>query len=355
MSGRLSVIDAPVLLQREGCAGRIRFFGRDGPAKLQPEVYQSILRALTKWAGDPSIKTVLIDHNERGSGFCSGMDLELLARFARRNDRKAHGYLRLSYALSQLIAGFPKPIIAFLDGPVTGTGVALSSLATHQIATERTTMAITDTLYGLVPHGGTTWVLPRLKGEIGTWLALTGTRLNGHEVLATRLASHFCPADVLDALKADLTRRGADALTPFATEGRGPFQHLFPKIKSLFDGDNIKDIVRRLDGGDDWAKQQATRIKAKSALSSRIALRQIRTGAFLESVADALRIEYRITSRLVQTRNFHEGVRAALIDRDYCPRWSPDSVYDVSFDMVAPFFQPLDQNEYKVASACLRS
>lgn len=53
-------------------------------------------------------------------------------------------------------------------------------------------------------------------------------------------------------------------------------------------------------------------------------------------------MEYRITSRLVKTRNFMEGVRAMVIDMDSCPDWRPHSLKHVTSDEVAKFFTSHD-------------
>ena len=44
------------------------------------------------------------------------------------------------------------------------------------------------------------WFLPRLRGELGTWLAMTGARLKGADVAAARVATHYLPSELVPNL-----------------------------------------------------------------------------------------------------------------------------------------------------------
>lgn len=64
-----------------------------------------------------------------------------------------------------------------------GGGVGLSVHAPFRIATERTMFAMPETLIGFFPDVGGSFFLPRLDGQIGTYLGLTGDRLEGVQTL----------------------------------------------------------------------------------------------------------------------------------------------------------------------------
>lgn len=64
-----------------------------------------------------------------------------------------------------------------------GGGVGLSVHAPFRIATEKTVFAMPETKIGLFPDVGGSYFLPRLDGQTGTYLALTGTSLVGEDVL----------------------------------------------------------------------------------------------------------------------------------------------------------------------------
>lgn len=54
---------------------------------------------------------------------------------------------------------------------------------------------------GLFPDIGASFFLSRLDGQIGTYLGLTGTRLHGYDVYQAGIATHYVPADRLEALE----------------------------------------------------------------------------------------------------------------------------------------------------------
>ena len=67
---------------------------------------------------------------------------------------------------------------------------------------------------------------------------------------------------------------------------------------------------------------RSPRCGQKSPTSQAIALRQMALGAGL-SFEEAMRVEFRIVSRICRGHDFYEGVRAAIIDKDNRPRWRP--------------------------------
>jgi enoyl-CoA hydratase len=60
--------------------------------------------------------------------------------------------------------------------------------------------------------------------------------------------------------------------------------------------------------------------------------------------------DYRLGCRFLEGRDFHEGVRASLIDRDNAPRWQPARLEDVTEAMVDAYFAPLPEGELDLAS-----
>ena len=78
-------------------------------------------------------------------------------------------------------------------------------------------------------------------------------------------------------------------------------------------------------------------LSGKSPTSLAIAARQIvlcRDATF----EDALRMDFRIVSRLCTGVDFYEGVRALIIDKDKSPHWTPSGIEDVNDAMIDPFF-----------------
>lgn len=92
-----------------------------------------------------------------------------------------------------------------------GGGVGLSVHGRYRVATERTLFAMPETGIGLAPDVGGGYFLPRLQGQLGMFLALTGHRLKGADCLHAGVATHACKATEVDKLKAELL--GCDGRT----------------------------------------------------------------------------------------------------------------------------------------------
>ena len=65
-------------------------------------------------------------------------------------------------------------LLWFTDGITMGGGVGLSVHGRYRLATEKTLFAMPETGIGLIPDVGGGFFLPRLQGQLGMFLALTG-------------------------------------------------------------------------------------------------------------------------------------------------------------------------------------
>jgi 3-hydroxyisobutyryl-CoA hydrolase len=121
-----------------------------------------------------------------GRAFCAGGDVAALANWNREGpegSQKSSDYFALEYKLDHFIAAYQKPYVAYLDGITMGGGVGLSIHAPFRIATENTVFAMPETTIGFFPDVGASFFLPKLDGELGTYLALTSAQLKGVDVL----------------------------------------------------------------------------------------------------------------------------------------------------------------------------
>ena len=231
-----------------------------------------------------------------------------------------------------------------------GGGVGISQPARVRIATERTVYAMPETGIGLFPDVGGGWYLPRLPGQSGIWLALTGARLNGAETLSLGIATHFVESGRIAALKAEIVDDAAavfGAPELFATTpGPARIDESRDAIDRLFAFDTMEEIIAALRAdGSDWATRELATLKTKSPQALKVSLRQMRTGAVLASFAEDLAMEYRLGGRTVRTHDFQEGVRAVILDKDNRPQWSPATLEEVTDDMLDALFAPLPFGE----------
>jgi hypothetical protein len=99
-----------------------------------------------------------------------------------------------------------------IDGICMGGGIGVSVHAPYRVATERAAFAMPETAIGFFPDIGATYFLPRLPGQLGTYLGLTGVRMQGADAVHAGLATHFVPRADLPALSRALAEDGPAAL-----------------------------------------------------------------------------------------------------------------------------------------------
>lgn len=345
-----------VLIRQQGGLGRITLTRPGALHALNTPMCAAILDAVTRWSTDASIHLLWIDHQDGTRGFCAGGDIRMLAESGAADAAEAREFFRTEYRMNAALEAFPKPILAVIDGVTMGGGVGLSVHGSHRVATERTVFAMPETGIGLFPDVGGGWFLPRLGGELGTWLALTGARLKGADVAAARVATHFLPSELVPALArqveaADFSAGAAELLNEIL--GRlthavppGSFEPYRAAINRCFAQDRAEDILAALDAdAGDWARTEAATLRAKSPETVKVALRQLREGRAAQTFQDNMRMEFRIGWRKVQSADFLEGVRAVIIDKDNAPVWKPARLEDVSDADVARYFAPLGADE----------
>ena len=338
-----------VLARVQSGLGRLTLNRPKALHALNRAMCDAMIEALLAWRDDDAVKSILIDHaGERG--FCAGGDIRMIAESGKGDASEARAFFDTEYKLNHLLFDYPKPVTALVDGIVMGGGVGVSEPADVRIATERTTYAMPETGIGLFPDVGGGWFLPRLPGQTGVWLALTGARLKAADTVFLGIHTHYLPSDALEAFRAILAADPAhpiDVADGLETDaGEPPIEPHLPAIERLFAFDTVEAIFAALEAdGSDWALAQLATLKTKSPQSLKVTLRQLRTGATLESFADNMAMEYRLGGRVVRTPDFQEGVRAVIVDKDNAPKWSPADIHGVSDAELDALFAPLPADE----------
>ena len=338
-----------VFARIEGSVGRITLNRPKALHALTTAMCETMTEALLAWRSDPNVKLVLLDHSgERG--FCAGGDIRMLAESGAGDGVEARRFFHTEYRLNALMESYPKRLVAVMDGIVMGGGVGLSLPCDYRIATERTAFAMPETGIGLFPDVGGGWWLPRMPGETGMWLALTGARIKAADCLLLGIATDHVPAADVDALKAEIVA-DPDAVDTLLTEREGDagepplaaHQDLIERAFAAATVEAILDCLRT--NGSDWAKAQLGILAAKSPQTLKVAFRQLRQGRALTRFADNMAMEYRIGSRVVQRHDFLEGVRAVIVDKDNAPKWAPADLTGVTDAILDEIFAPLPSDE----------
>lgn len=343
-----------LIVRREGAAGVIRLNRPKAINAMTLEMSLGIDAALDRFEADPAVALVLLE-GAGDRGLCAGGDIRGLYESSRVGGDLGKVFWRQEYTMNARIARFPKPYVAFMDGLVMGGGVGLSAHGRHRIVTERTKLAMPEVGLGFFPDVGGTWLLSRSPGEIGTYFGLTGETMNGPDAIHARFADAVVPTAKWAALRDVLTKVRPNAASAeikllidgFATgESAGPVAALQPGIDAWFAHDRIEDILAALQrDGSALARATHKTLNEKSPRGMVVTLELLRLARASSSLEQCLVREYRAALQVFASDDFREGVRAAVIEKDRNPHWSPPRIEDVTPEMVAPYFAEIGADE----------
>ncbi|CAF2105560.1 unnamed protein product [Brassica napus] len=167
-----------------------------------------------------------------------------------------------------------------------GGGAPLMLPAKFSVVTEYTDFATPEANFGFHIECGFSYIHSRLPGHLGEFLALTGAILNGKEIVAIGMATHFVP-------------RAWNALS----------------LSSLLDfrkcGILLTDVVR----------------------------------STIEEFSEKVDLDKdSILNKYAKLGIKHWGVRALTIAKDNCPRWNPATLDEVDDEKIKLVFKPLEDD-----------
>ncbi|KAI0306718.1 3-hydroxyisobutyryl-coenzyme A hydrolase [Multifurca ochricompacta] len=282
-------------------------------------------------------------------------------------DTRSHKALLIltRYGLDYTLSTLSKPYVAIMDGLTFGGGFGLVAPAPFRVATENCSISMPETKIGFFPDVGASYYLSRLDGQIGTYLALTGTSLSGRAAFEHGLATHYIPsarvpmlldtlatlekptfAQVNEAIE-DLhyDREPADPVAPLSGATRVALDSAFSQetveaivdaLQSYATGEESAEVVQ-------WAKNTLTMLEDRSPSSLKIALMAIKKGKSLD-LLESFKMELGIADAFCHgaSPDFHTGVTSVIVEKKTSrPTWSPASPNQVNeANLEASFFKP---------------
>lgn len=338
-----------VMIRREGAAGVVRLNRPKAINALTLEMVRDIVAGLDAFEADPGVSLVLLEGaGERG--LCAGGDIRGLYESAKAGGDLGPVFWREEYILNARIPEFPKPYVAYMDGLVMGGGVGLSAHGAHRVVNEKTKMAMPEVGLGFFPDVGGTWLLSRMPGEIGTYFALTGQPMNGADAIYAGAADVLISSGDWPALRdalanAPLQARDKDVrviLDRFATTNiQSSVSKRREQIDLAFAHDTMEAIVAALkQDGSEFAQATLKALSEKSPTALKVTLELLRRARESKSLKECLVREYNSALVVFNSAEFIEGVRAAIIDKDRNPKWSPVQLEDVTPGIVGKYFVP---------------
>ncbi|KAI9015239.1 ClpP/crotonase-like domain-containing protein [Phycomyces nitens] len=308
------------------------------PKKLNALNLPMVQAMLPKaWEKSDLAKIILLK-SSGGKGFCAGGDVKSVVDLVDANDSSAAKFFEIEYQLDHFIATLEKPFVSLMDGITMGGGVGLSVHAPFRVATENTMFAMPETAIGFLPDVGGSFFLPRLDGELGVYLGMTGYRLKAVDVLYAGIATHYVPSSRLEALEKRLSEIDNPthdivntAIEEFSAElDQEPNFSMAGDIRSAIDRqyDTVEEIIGSLEKEDSaWGAATLKLLNKMSPTSLKVTLQQLRNGASL-SIAQSFKMEFHLVQKFFEGNDFKEGVNSTLVTRTP-PKWNPGSLEQV--------------------------
>ncbi len=192
-------------VRSEGVDEGITLLTLDRPERLNAmsrDLVEDLHDALAAAGDDRDCRVVIL--TGEGRGFCAGLDLKETSDLAEAGGgppAAMRGQQRIASLVTQL-RGLPKPVVAAVNGPATGGGLALALACDVRMAAESARFNVAFIRVGLSGCDiGVSYLLPRLVGASRAFeLMLTGRMVESGEADRIGLVSRVVPdGEVVDA------------------------------------------------------------------------------------------------------------------------------------------------------------
>jgi enoyl-CoA hydratase len=187
-------------------SGRVAILTINRPDKmnaLSEGVRADLLAALDRIAEDDGIGVVVLT----GAGekaFIAGADI---GEFAGRSPFDQRHAMR-SPRIFDVMASYPKPVIAMINGYCLGGGCELAMSCDIRVASDKASFGQPEINLGLIPGGSGTQRMPRLVGSGQAMrLILSGDRIAAGEAAQVGLVDLVIPHEELRAKTLELAAR----------------------------------------------------------------------------------------------------------------------------------------------------
>ncbi len=339
MKRRLSLAKcpSPVIFETALTAGG-HSFGRvilNAPERhnlLSLDIVKSMLFQLDQWADDARFAGVVLDASGSKT-FCLGSDIASLLDLApdvpgQLSQTDAAEFFEHLYRLNHLIHSFPKPIACWGHGLVSGSGLGLLASATHRVVTPQTCICVSEAFGARYPNISASWILSRMPGRTGQFVALTGVPLNAADALFGGLADFVVPQSRYDAVMSDIAstnwsgEKEADSaqLSELLESQSSGFKWLlsplrvhFDRIRAAVGHDRLVDAAPRLAAlrshENAWLAQAGELFLKNSPATVALVFEMLRSARWL-SWADSMRLEWSASMRSCAQNEVTSGVKA---------------------------------------------
>ena len=339
-----------VIIRQNGSVGHITLNRPDALNALTYNMILKIEKALISWKQNEKIKVVLVDANG-DKAFCSGGDVsDLYNNGTNGNFEFGKLFWSDEYRLNLLVSNYPKPYVVFMQGFTMGGGVGISCHGSHRIVGDSSIIAMPECSIGLVPDVGGSYLLTRKSKKLGIYLGISGQHMKADDAIFTDFADFNISEKYWNEIKLQLIKTGdTSILFEFQRKNlKSCLKENLQIIEKVFSQTKLNLIIQEMEL-DPFFSYSLKKIKKSSPLSVLTSFHMLQMPEISFSLKEALKIEYRVTSRAQEFADFQEGIRAMIIDKDKSPLWKYPNIDQVPIKKVFDLLEPLSfSNELKI-------
>ncbi|MCH8531684.1 MAG: enoyl-CoA hydratase/isomerase family protein [Saccharospirillum sp.] len=338
----------PVLIsERRGALQLLRLNRPRALNALNLELIEALRHAVEQALEDDSIQTLWLESTEQ-KAFCAGGDIKAVAaalanKTADQQRQEGYRYFLAEYHLDALLANCPKPLVVWAPGLVMGGGWGLFAGGHKRLLSPTSLMAMPELSIGLFPDVGAAHFLQQPDWRLGTLIGISGIRLSAPEAVALGYADALIEDEAsIETLKHHLAE--GQALSEWQApplEQKEDIQNTWNTALNSLPEANLADWMQHIQQHDFAPFQQAAdHWKTGSMLSVTLTwhhFRKLRNATRVQVLEQDLIVGAHACSE----REFAEGVRALLIDKDKNPQWLYPTIESVPFNLIERFYRPL--------------
>lgn len=188
--------DGKILKQVTHGVGVITFNNPDKRNAMSLEMWEGFGEALTSLRDDETARVVIL-RGAGGKAFVSGADISQFEK-TRHNAAASEEYAKRSAAQRALLADYPKPTIACIDGYCLGGGMQVAMLADIRLASHGSQFGIPAAKLGIAyGYDGLRHLVSLVGPSWARLLMYTGMRIDSAEALRIGLVEQVFPVDEL--------------------------------------------------------------------------------------------------------------------------------------------------------------
>lgn len=334
-----------VRFERRGSLGLAALARPERINALNLEMLLALEAQLLGWATDDSVACVFLS-GDGDRGFCAGGDVRAICE-ALAADGPGYGEASFAaeYRIVHQLHTYPKPVVAWGHGAIMGAGLGLFVAAHTRLLTPDAKLAMPEVTIGLFPDVGAAHFISRLPDGVGLFAALTALRLSAEDALDFGLADALVPPGAQEEIIGALADADASQVVERCQRNRiqaeeGELHARRHQIRALVSEPALYAKLSDLASSDDpWWAAAGAGFENASPTSLRIAEEALRRGKQM-SLAECLQQDLTLAAQCMRHRDFAEGVRARLIDRDGNPLWEASDPEKVNPGEVLAHFEP---------------